>query len=222
MRVFDIIGPVMIGPSSSHTAGACRIGRAARKILNEEVGEARLELHGAFSIREGNTVNPALIAGLLGYNTDNERIHFSEDDAKAKGIVLTYVNTFFRNSHANTVRYTLKGDSITVQVKVASVGGGMIEVQEIDNAPVSITGDYHTLLTFSSDLTKTGPELERILQEVKFDYFQILDAVSDDMKTQIVLVKSKTVPGVDLLDRIEQLDSVKRVAQHTSFIQTDL
>ncbi len=216
MRIFDIIGPIMVGPSSSHTAGACRMGRAARQLLGEDVKEAKLELHGSFAISDNKEVNPALIAGLLGYDTDNDRIHNSWKDAKLKGISLTCLNVDIDKAHVNTSRYTLKGKENEIQVTVSSVGGGMIEVTHIDGVPVTISGDYYTMIIFCKDVSDISKKVKRILSDIK-NIICIEKAASIDSSTQLLLVKSKKAIPDDLYINIENLNYVIKIVKHDRF-----
>lgn len=212
-----MIGPIMIGPSSSHTAGACRMSRAARQILGENVEKALLELHGSFAIRENCEVNQALISGLLDYDTDNERIHDSLDDAKKKGISINCINVEIKGAHINTTRYKLNGETQQVCVTVSSLGGSIIEVVNIDGAPVSITGDYNTMIVFCQKVGNVAKIITKKLSNEKLYFFNIGQAISTDNKTQLVLVKSKNIIPQSLCDYISELDGVKKITSHAKF-----
>lgn len=207
----------MIGPSSSHTAGACRMGRAARQILGENVKEVKLELHGSFAIKEKREVNQALIAGLLGYNTDNERIHNSLEDAKANGIILTCMNANIDGAHVNTARYILIGDTNKVCVTASSLGGGMIEVVNIDGVSLSIKGNYNTLIIYCNDQDETAKNLQYILADEKIHVESMEKKTSEDNKTQLLLLKSKKVIPKNLYDKVLNLSSVIKIVDHDRF-----
>ena len=105
MNIFDIIGPVMVGPSSSHTAGACKIGYVSRKLLGEEVAKAEILLHGSFlATGKGHGTQYALAAGILGMKEDDPRIPQSFEIAKAKGISLTFGKANLKGYHPNSVK----------------------------------------------------------------------------------------------------------------------
>jgi len=188
LRVFELIGPIMFGPSSSHTAGACRVGRAVWQILGEDVREAHLELYGSFSDRGGRGLNKALVAGLLGYDTDDDRLLRCMDHIKEKGIRLTWENVHLENAHMNTVRYTVKGDQRQVRVVGVSVGGGMIEIREINGAPVSITGDYHTAILSCENGQAAATAARELLK--REPGVTVESSSSADLKTQLVLIKT--------------------------------
>ena len=111
MNVFDIIGPIMIGPSSSHTAGAVRLGQIARKILGEDVVQARIELSGSFArTYRGHGTDKALLAGIMGLCPDDTRIRCSPQLAQEKGISFSFLETELPDAHPNTARIHLTGE----------------------------------------------------------------------------------------------------------------
>ena len=138
MRVFEIIGPVMVGPSSSHTAGAVRIGLAAREALGEAVEQAKIELHGSYAAKaEGHHTDLALVAGLLGMDTDDERIKHSFAIAAQQGMKYTFVKTDLGpGTHINSARLTVQGAHRRAQIVASSLGGGRIVVTHRDGKQV--------------------------------------------------------------------------------------
>ncbi len=144
MGLFDIIGPVMIGPSSSHTAGAARLGRLVRKLAGQEIQEATLYLHGSFAATyRGHGTDKALIAGLLDLPPWDERLRGSFELAKKAGLRYRFVPTDLgEDAHPNTVRFDiLCKDGSRHTVTGASVGGGQVEISEIDALRVRFTGE---------------------------------------------------------------------------------
>ena len=148
MNVFDIIGPVMIGPSSSHTAGAVRLGRVAHKVLGADAVEADIELTGSFArTYRGHGTDKALVAGIMGMDSDDERIRRSLELARERGLTVTFREAVIPNAHPNTARITLTGaDGREAVVEGASVGGGNILITGINGMAVSFTGQYNTIL----------------------------------------------------------------------------
>ncbi len=153
MNVFDIIGPIMIGPSSSHTAGAVRLGRVAWKLLGERPVKAEIELTGSFAeTYRGHGTDKALTAGIMGMDSDDERIRSSPDIARENGLDISFTETSIPGAHPNTARITLCGKSgRRVQVQGASVGGGNILVTGVNGMAVSFTGQYNTILVLHQD-----------------------------------------------------------------------
>ena len=153
MDLFDILGPTMVGPSSSHTAGAVRIGKMARTLLGEKVSQALLSLHGSFAqTGAGHGTDRALIAGLLGRAPDDLRIPHSFEDAEAKGLVFAFRKVNLGNVHPNTVVIEAVGISgKKLKMQACSTGGGPILVTELNGIPVSFTGDLNTLIVRNRD-----------------------------------------------------------------------
>lgn len=152
--VFDIIGPVMIGPSSSHTAGAARLGKMARTILGEQPSAAVIELHGSFAqTYRGHGTDKALVAGLLGYGTDDVRIKEALSTAPQRGLNVTFKTIDLGESaHPNTTVFHLTGVlGRKVKVVGSSTGGGNIIITEIDGYAVELTGEYYTLISIHQD-----------------------------------------------------------------------
>lgn len=153
MNIFDIIGPVMVGPSSSHTAGAVRIGRISGKLLGEEVKEAEIYLHGSFlATGKGHGTDRALVAGLLGMEVDDERIPHSFEIAEERGLRFTIEGISLPEAHPNSVKLILTGASgRKVETIAASIGGGRISIREIDGLTADFSAEYPTLVVRNLD-----------------------------------------------------------------------
>ena len=154
MLLLDIIGPIMVGPSSSHTAGAVRLGRLARAILGEEPAQVRLTLHGSFAAtRRGHGTDLALVAGLLGLDPADERIRSALDLARERELAVEIACADLGEVHPNTVRFDLvsRGGDRRRSVWGSSVGAGRVEVFRIDDMELSLTGDYPALVVFHRD-----------------------------------------------------------------------
>lgn len=153
MGAFDIVGPVMIGPSSSHTAGAARIGLMARNILRDEPVKAAITLYGSFAkTYKGHGTDKALVAGLLGMHADDVRLRTSFAAAAEKGLSLTWERSGEETDHPNTVHISMVGKSgKKADVVGVSIGGGRISIRQINGFDVEIDGEEHTLITFHRD-----------------------------------------------------------------------
>lgn len=149
MSVFDVIGPIMIGPSSSHTAGAVRLGKMARNILGDEPVNAKITLHGSFATTyKGHGTDLALTAGLLGMDTDDERIPKAFEIAKQKGLSVEFIEGDLGEVHPNTAMFELTSAENKKTVVVGcSIGGGDIQIIKIDGFEIAFSGKYHTLIT---------------------------------------------------------------------------
>lgn len=153
MNVFDVIGPVMIGPSSSHTAGAVRLGYVARKILGEPPVRVVIQLSGSFAqTYRGHGTDKALVAGILGFKPDDERIRDSLTLASEMGLEYVFQSAARPDAHPNTANMTLFGaGGNSVEVLGASVGGGNILISEINEMDVHVTGQSNTLVILHKD-----------------------------------------------------------------------
>lgn len=153
MNILDIVGPVMVGPSSSHTAGAVRIGLVARRLLGEEIRSAEILLHGSFwATGKGHGTDRAIVAGLLGLAVDDARIPDSFRLAKERGMEFTIGQVELMDAHPNTALLRLIGTGERrIEVAAASIGGGRIHVREIDGLTANFSGEYPTLIVRNVD-----------------------------------------------------------------------
>ena len=167
MNVFDIMGPVMIGPSSSHTAGAARIGLIARSLLEEAPVEVHILLHGSFAkTYKGHGTDKAIIAGILGMQADDSRIRFSPEIAGQEGIQVEITEGEIETAHPNTAEIVLKGKSgKKVSLRGSSVGGGNSLVTRLNGMEVSLTGQNATLIILHKDAPGTIASVTDIISD---------------------------------------------------------
>ncbi|MBZ9749479.1 L-serine ammonia-lyase, iron-sulfur-dependent subunit beta [Deinococcus sp. HMF7604] len=152
MSLLDMIGPVMIGPSSSHTAGACRLGLVAHHLLGEAPRQAQIGLHASFAkTGRGHGTHLALIAGLLGERPDDERLPHAFEDAQAAGFAFEFQDTDLGDVHPNTARLNVRGDTQEVTVQGSSTGGGVIQVTQVQGLGVNFSGASPTVLLRYTD-----------------------------------------------------------------------
>ena len=151
--VFDIIGPVMIGPSSSHTAGAARIGRVARDLFGRQPKRVAIHLFGSFAeTYKGHGTDVAIIGGLLDYDTFDERIKTSFADAEAQGLTFEFIPETAHTEHPNTARIVMmEDDDGEMSVVGISIGGGKIEVSEVNGFKLRLTGGMPAILVVHDD-----------------------------------------------------------------------
>ena len=168
INIFDMMGPVMVGPSSSHTAGAARIGNMGRTLLGEEVARADIGLHGSFAeTGVGHATDRALLAGLLGMKPDDLRIPNAYEEANRAGMAYSFRTVELRDAHPNTALLELTGKSgkkLTLQA--SSIGGGAIVVNKIDGIDVNFTGDFNTLIVRNQDESGSVAAITSILSQV--------------------------------------------------------
>lgn len=166
MNLFDIMGPIMVGPSSSHTAGAARIGYITRKLLGEPVSKVEMLLHGSFAATgKGHGTDRALMAGLLGMKPDDVRIPQSFEIAEQNGVQIKIGSVTLRNVHPNTVVLRVEGKSgRNLEVTASSVGGGRIKICGIDGIETNFSGDYPTLVVHNLDQPGHVAEVTELLK----------------------------------------------------------
>ena len=168
INIFDMMGPVMVGPSSSHTAGAARIGNMGRTLLGEEVACADIGLYGSFAETGfGHGTDRALLAGLLGMKPDDLRIPNAYEEANRAGMAYSFRTVELRDAHPNTALLELTGKSgkqLTLQA--SSIGGGAIVVNKIDGIDVNFTGDFNTLIVRNQDESGSVAAITSILSQV--------------------------------------------------------
>lgn len=190
MDVFDIIGPIMIGPSSSHTAGACRIGKYARSILDEDVQTAEIYFSGSFAkTYRGHGTDKAIVAGLMGMDTDDLRIRSSLELAKEAGMDYVFIPTQIDDAHPNTVLLKITGVSGKYwEVEGASIGGGRISIRRINGTPVDISGDATTLLVYHLDTPGMISDVTSILARngVNIGKFELRRAVKGGEAVMVI------------------------------------
>ena len=154
ISIFEVIGPNMVGPSSSHTAGAASIARLAGKMMNEKIKKVNFILYGSFArTYKGHGTDRALLGGILGYETDDIRIRDSFELAEKAGIDFSFsANTLETDVHPNTVDIELVGETgRRITVRGESVGGGKVRLTRINGVKVLFTGEYHALIVVHRD-----------------------------------------------------------------------
>jgi L-serine dehydratase len=163
--VFDMIGPVMIGPSSSHTAGVVRIARAAVKLLGGIPDQAEITFYNSFaSTYEGHSSDRAIIAGLMDFKTDDKRIKESLELAKESGLVYTFKSVGNASTlHPNTIKLVLKKGEQSIEVIGESRGGGMINIAEVNGFKADFTTNLHTVVITAEDVKGSIAFLANVL-----------------------------------------------------------
>jgi len=166
-NLFDILGPRMVGPSSSHTAGACRLGYVARALLGAPPDRAVVDLHGSFAMTgEGHGTRRAIVGGLLGMSPDDPGLRDSLVRAAEEGLEVTFDTVDLGpEAHPNTARIRVRGGDRETTLRGCSIGGGRVLVQEIDGMPVSLSGTMPTLVILADDVPGTTAAITGLLAE---------------------------------------------------------
>ena len=209
--VFDIVGPVMIGPSSSHTAGAVRLGLMARKILGEEAVRAEINLHGSFArTYRGHGTDKALLAGILGFAPEDERIRNALSIASAKGLEFSFQTVNLEDAHPNTAVIYLVGRSgRTARVRGASVGGGNIMISNIDGYTVELTGQYPALITIHHDCPGVITRVTQILAHAAVNIAFMRVSRQNRGETAMMIMELDEEPDVQVIAECQQAESVE-------------
>ena len=211
VSLLDIIGPVMVGPSSSHTAGACRLGLLARGLVSGTPQSARLELHGSFArTGEGHGTDKALVAGLLGFRPDDERIRTALQIAEKEGLNYKFEKTTLSDSaHPNTVRMSLERGDIKATLTGSSLGAGRVLVTEIDGYPVEVTGNFHTITLVAEDRKGSVARITGLLAEHDINIATLKLTRKQKGGDAFMVIECDDPPGEGLRDELRSLDWVR-------------
>ncbi len=208
MELFDIIGPVMVGPSSSHTAGAVRIGYVASRLLGEKPKEAKILLHGSFlDTGKGHGTDKALVAGLLGMKPDDGNIANSLEIASREHIQIEFGEARLTEAHPNTAELILTGvNGNTIDVVGESVGGGKINIAKIDGIDTNFSGERPTLIVHNLDQPGHVSEVTSMLshKSVNIASMQLYRSYRGG-KAVMVIECDQEIPqdGINWLSKIE-------------------
>ncbi len=214
MKLTDIIGPVMVGPSSSHTAGAVRIGRLARRLLGEEPATAELLLHGSFlRTGRGHGTDRALTAGLLGMAVDDPRIPDSLQIAADTGLQVTFgAVDLGEEAHPNSVLLKLTGvHGARREITAASVGGGRIRIDRLDGLSVRFSGDYPTLIIRNQDRPGCVAEVTTLLQRHAVNIADMQLYRDGRGKSAVMILECDEEIPLPVLQQLEQTPGILSV-----------
>lgn len=216
ISIFDIMGPIMVGPSSSHTAGAVRIGRMARTLLADEPVKAGLYLHGSFAETGiGHGTDKALVAGLLGMHTGDLDIPNSFAIAEKNGLKFTFGMIDLRDAHPNSVRIELEGahgKDLTMQA--CSTGGGRIQVTQLNGINVNFEGDYHTLIVRNKDDRASLSDVISALQLVRVNVANM--HLHRDRKggSAMMIIETDDPVPIAIVELLERLPGIQRITRY--------
>ncbi|MNB82203.1 L-serine dehydratase, beta chain [compost metagenome] len=217
--VFSIIGPAMVGPSSSHTAGAARIGRFARQLLGPQPDRAEVLFYGSFAATyQGHGTDVAIIGGLLDWQTDDPRIPNALQEAEARGIVVTFDEGKGLFSHPNTAKLILslgEGEARAELVMIGtSIGGGNIEITEIDGFRVRLSGVYPTVIVRHQDWTGVVASITDVMRRSGRNIAHMSvdrKGRSGDALTVLELDSLLTADMINEIARLDNVDTVRTV-----------
>lgn len=213
VSLLDIIGPVMVGPSSSHTAGACRIGLLARCLVGGTPQTARIELHGSFArTGEGHGTDKAIVAGLMGFAPDDDRIRTALEIAEREGLDYRFEKTTLGEEnvvHPNTTRITIQRGERSANLVGSSLGAGRVLITEIDGYPVEVTGNYNTVVLVAEDVKGSVARIATLLAEDNVNIATLRLTRKARGGDAFMVIEVDDVPSTSLRDRIRALPWVK-------------
>lgn len=211
VSLLDIIGPVMVGPSSSHTAGACRLGLLARGLVGGTPHTALIELHGSFArTGEGHGTDKALVAGMLGFRPDDERIRTALQIAEEEGLDYRFEKTTLSDSaHPNTVRMNLERGDVKAYLVGSSLGAGRVLVTEIDGYPVEVTGNFHTIALVAEDKKGSVARITSILADHEINIATLRLTRKQRGGDAFMVIECDDSPGEGVRDELRSLDWVR-------------
>ncbi len=211
--IFDITGPIIIGPSSSHTAGACRLANAARAILGQEVALAVIHVYGSFAeTLYGHGTDKALVGGLLGMPPDDESLAGAFEIAPQKGVEFRFVIEAETLASANMVLFEMTGkDGLKMQVRGASIGGGAIVVDQIGDTFLQISMKYNTLVVDHLDKPGAVLSVSKVLAEHKINIASMNLYRQGKHDRAYMILETDQEIGRDVLSTINGLKDMKTI-----------
>ena len=213
MNVFDIIGPVMIGPSSSHTAGAVRLGRVVNKLIDDrKLKRVEITLSGSFAqTYKGHGTDRALLAGIMGYKSFSPEIRDAREIATERGIEYSFIKENIKGAHPNTARihYFLEDGSDGV-MQGASIGGGNILVKQINGMNVDFNGENNTILVMHEDKPGVIASVTNMMhwehEDINISNFHL--SRQEKGGEAIMTIEIDNTPPENIVDEIRQIDHV--------------
>jgi L-serine dehydratase len=218
LSIFDIAGPVMVGPSSSHTAGACKIGQFARALFHRTPKEVTFYLHGSFAeVYAGHATDLALLAGVMKFRTSDPRMKDAFKIAEKKGIKYKFKKTDLGEKfHPNSVRIILERGKYRMSVTGSSIGGGMIDIVKIDNFEVHIPGRAGKYLSLVICHRRVPGVIPRLIKNIEKLGINIVNVVKKDFKGKRLSVLS--VEGKRMT--LPQVMELEKNAKNVEFIRS--
>ena len=209
---FDIIGPVMIGPSSSHTAGAARIGRVARTLFGKQPSKVEISLYGSFAkTYKGHGTDVAIVGGILDFDTFDERIPSALQLAEEAGIevIFTVENTV--TDHPNTVRVKLTEGDRDLELVGISIGGGTIEITELNSFELKLSGEHPAILVVHNDQFGVISAVTNILSKHQINIGHMEVSRKEKGKMAIMVIEVDQKIGHDVMTELEGLPNITQI-----------
>ena len=196
--LFDILGPRMVGPSSSHTAGACRLGYVAQAILGGMPDRASVGLHGSFAMTgEGHGTRTAITGGLLGHRPDDERLREAEGEALEKGLEIEFRTVDLgEDAHPNSAVFEVERGDERITITGCSIGGGRIRVREIDGFAVDLSGSLPAIVVVADDVPGTVARITGLIADRGLNVATVrVDRTGRGERALMTIETDEDVPG---------------------------
>lgn len=217
MNLFDVVGPIMVGPSSSHTAGAVKIGNVCAKLMNEKIIKADIFFHGSFlATGKGHGTDKAIVAGLLGMKVDDPDIPESFEIAKQRGMSFSIGSIDLGDAHPNTAKLILEGENgKNLEIVGSSVGGGRINICEIDGLSANFSGDYPTLIVHNLDQPGHVAEVTSMLQHKSINIATMQLYRSGRGGNAVMVIETDQEVPLEAIGWLEHLEGVMKVTYYS-------
>lgn len=214
ISVFDVLGPNMIGPSSSHTAGAAAIAFLAHKMINGTIQKVEFTLYGSFArTYKGHGTDRALLGGIMGFSTDDRRIPDSYSIAKIRGLDYSFqINTSETEVHPNTVDIRMTNEvGHTMTVRGESIGGGKVRITKINEVEVDFTGEYSTLIVVQQDKPGVIAHITKCLSELNINIAYMKLYREEKGSTAYSIVESDGILSETIAEKLKENPFIKDV-----------
>lgn len=210
--VFDIIGPIMIGPSSSHTAGAARIGKMARLLFGKKPTKAEITFYGSFAqTYQGHGTDVAIVGGLLDFDTFDPRIVNALELAKQEGIEIQVITSDEMVDHPNTARILLMNDGDRLELVGISIGGGKVEVTELNGFELSLSGEYPALLVLHEDRYGMIAAVANLLSKYEINIGKMQVSRKGKGEEALMIIETDQNPPQEVAEEIGRIPYIKKV-----------
>ncbi|WP_404452569.1 L-serine ammonia-lyase, iron-sulfur-dependent subunit beta [Virgibacillus necropolis] len=215
--VFDIIGPVMIGPSSSHTAGAARIGKAARNLFGEEPKWAKIHLYESFAkTYKGHGTDFAIVGGLLGFETDDIRMSKALTIAKERNMEVEFIEESGASDHPNTARIKIGNDKEEMELIGISIGGGKVEITELNGFELRLSGNHPAILIMHNDRFGAIASVTKILAKYEINIGHMEVNRKDVGKEALMVIEVDQNVDDAVLKELENANHIIQIAKIVS------
>lgn len=211
--VFDIIGPIMVGPSSSHTAGAARIGKVVRKIFGSMPTQVDIYLYESFAkTYRGHGTDIALVGGLLGMDPDDEHLADSIEIANENGMKVVFIPTNDEADHPNSVKMVVSNETKSLSVVGASIGGGKIQISEVNGFKIQLEENQPTFLIVHQDVPGMIAKVSNILAEQAINIGTMTVSRESKGKQAIMIIEVDQFKVGETLKELKEVPHIMQVS----------